>query len=215
MPSPEVSDYPPLHDWLNKHDARCIWYVSDWERGVKKPLRHVEAWLVRGALVLVVLYAERRGWHVYTEANTTNIVAVFADIERRIGVADPGAHPDPITNAAELATIALLDGPPSNKVRYQIEEDPTTKWARLGRTATAETIRDEIIRSVGMMADARTPAMQAAYDAALAREGKIDSPAGPITADSHFEGKVERAHRVLCELDLPRDVAIAVVKAIG
>jgi hypothetical protein len=54
-----------------------------------------------------------------------------------------------------------------------IEQD-----TRLGRSS--QQIRDEIIAEVGMMADARTPEMNARYDAALLREGKIDSPAGPI-----------------------------------
>lgn len=43
------------------------------------------------------------------------------------------------------------------------------------RGLTCEEIRDEIIRKVGMMADARTEEMQARYDAALEREGKEDS----------------------------------------
>lgn len=151
MPTPEISDYPPLLEWLNKHDAKCLWYVSDWERGVKKPLRHVEAWLVRGALVLVVLYAERRGWHIYTEANTTDIAAQFADVERRIRI-----------SAEEFVDTE--------------RDRQFTAWAA---NKSAVEIRDAIIQQAGMMASARTPAMQAAYEAALAREGKVDSPDGP------------------------------------
>lgn len=45
---------------------------------------------------------------------------------------------------------------------------------------TSEDIRDEIIRKVGMIAAARTEEMQARYDAALDREGKEDSPEGPV-----------------------------------
>ena len=48
---------------------------------------------------------------------------------------------------------------------------------------SAAEVRDAIIAEVGMMADARTPEMRAAYNAALAREGKIDSPAGPKKPD--------------------------------
>ena len=57
-----------------------------------------------------------------------------------------------------------------------IEQD-----TRLGRSS--QQICDEIIAKVGMMADARTPEMQARYDAALQREGKIDSATGPITRE--------------------------------
>src|SRR5262245_26564410 len=38
------------------------------------------------------------------------------------------------------------------------------------RKRTSRDIREEIIMKVGMMADARTPEMQARYDAAVARE---------------------------------------------
>ncbi len=43
------------------------------------------------------------------------------------------------------------------------------EWAREG--ASSEQVRASIIAEVGMMAANRTPAMQAAYDAAVAREG--------------------------------------------
>jgi hypothetical protein len=56
------------------------------------------------------------------------------------------------------------------------------RWAQPGLSSSE--IRDEIIAEVGMMADARTPEMQAAYDAALAREGKVDSATGPTTSPS-------------------------------
>jgi hypothetical protein len=48
------------------------------------------------------------------------------------------------------------------------------------RGLTSEDIRDEIIQKVGMLAAARTPEMQVRYDAALEREGKKDSPEGPV-----------------------------------
>lgn len=48
-------------------------------------------------------------------------------------------------------------------IRAAIAED-----IRLGRTS--QSIRDEIIGKVGMMAYSRTPEMQARYDAAVARE---------------------------------------------
>jgi hypothetical protein len=51
---------------------------------------------------------------------------------------------------------------------------PTDHSAAIERDAslglTSHEIRDEIIRAVGMMASARTPEMQARYDAAIARE---------------------------------------------
>jgi hypothetical protein len=64
--------------------------------------------------------------------------------------------------------------------RAAIEED-----IRHGRSSMQ--IRDEIIAQVGMMAHARPPEMQARYNAALAREKKIDSPDGPIP-QAHANG---------------------------
>ena len=55
--------------------------------------------------------------------------------------------------------------------RWSVSDDHSASIAediRLGRTS--EQIRDEIISKVVMMADARTPEMQARYDAAVARE---------------------------------------------
>jgi len=60
-----------------------------------------------------------------------------------------------------------------------VDEQVPPRWAQPGLSPSE--VRDAIIAEVGMMADARTPEMQAAYDAALAREGKVDSPAGPTT----------------------------------
>lgn len=168
--SPEVTDYPPLLEWLNKHDARCVWFISDWETGRKNPSRHVEAWMLRGgAIVLIELRADKRGWNLYTAPNTNDIPQTFADAEQRcqIGVYSRTAdHPDPITNAAELAAIG----------RVQVPRDKFGQWAS---DKSAIEVRDAIIQQAGMMASARTPEMQAAYDAALAREGKVDSPDGP------------------------------------
>lgn len=86
MPSPEVSDYPPLLEWLNKHNAQCAWYLSDWETGTKKPVRHIEAWIVRGAIVLVELLSDKRGWNLYTAPNTNDIAKTFLDAEERCGL---------------------------------------------------------------------------------------------------------------------------------
>ncbi len=66
---------------------------------------------------------------------------------------------------------------------------------RLGRTSGQ--IRDEIIAEVGMMADARTPEMQARYDAAVARERlglEVD-----LCTDTFVEGcSLPRSHDGNC-----------------
>lgn len=48
-------------------------------------------------------------------------------------------------------------------------------WARPG--LSSDDVKTAIIQAVGCMADARTPEMQAAYDAAMARESGLSPPA--------------------------------------
>jgi hypothetical protein len=65
----------------------------------------------------------------------------------------------------------------------ELPSSPTTiepRWTKPGLSASE--VREAIIAEVGMMAADRTPEMQAVYNAALAREGKIDSISGPITS---------------------------------
>jgi hypothetical protein len=81
-------------------------------------------------------------------------------------------------------TPAYKAGFEAGQVRRQAKEasvDGLPRWAQ--PDLSSNEIRDAIIAEVGMMADARTPEMQAAYDAALAREGN-DSLAGPAAPRS-------------------------------
>ncbi len=90
MPSPTIEDHPLLLEWLNANNAQCLWYVSDWETGRAKPLRHVEAWLVNQRIVLIELRPDtssgmRGGWDMYTAPDTLSIAETLADANVRVG----------------------------------------------------------------------------------------------------------------------------------
>jgi hypothetical protein len=67
------------------------------------------------------------------------------------------------------------------------------KDVRLG--LSSRLIRDEIIQKVGMMASARTPEMQARYDAALARESVCEHP-----PEARYETPYDDGYQVFCRL---------------
>jgi hypothetical protein len=89
-----VSNYPPLHNWLNAHDARCMWQIPmqqpnadgeyEYDFG---PTAYVECWLVGKRPVIVVVHANKNGWEIYTALDDNNIEATFADAEKRLGLA--------------------------------------------------------------------------------------------------------------------------------
>lgn len=84
---PHIADYPALMEWLDARGARHLWTAKS--DGVSPC---VQGWNVRGAVVLVILYApthtsgdgEPHGWGIAVEPNTINIGKTLAEIERQI-----------------------------------------------------------------------------------------------------------------------------------
>lgn len=88
---PWVSNYPPLAQWLDKHEARCMWQVPGNERPRDAehdwhPQFYVECYLVNRHPVIVIVRADKMGWDIYTAADTPAIDATLLDVERRIGL---------------------------------------------------------------------------------------------------------------------------------
>lgn len=79
---PWVSNYPALLAWLDKHRARCMWQEYDNEHS----RRSVEGWLVGDTMVIVLVYADQRGWELFTPCLDTEIAATLADAEKRLGL---------------------------------------------------------------------------------------------------------------------------------
>lgn len=78
---PYVSNYPPLDQWLKKHNAHCLWQMMDGPEDQRT--RAVEAWQVGTAIVIVVVHGNQHGWEIFTSLNTLDIAATLADAEQR------------------------------------------------------------------------------------------------------------------------------------
>lgn len=78
---PHVSNYPPLDQWLKKHDARCLWQLMDGPED--RRTRAVEAWQVRTTTVIAVVHRDQHGWELFTTLDTLDIAATLADAEQR------------------------------------------------------------------------------------------------------------------------------------
>jgi hypothetical protein len=88
---PWLSNYPPLKEWLDKHDARCLWQApqnpqpsdadSDWT-----PVAYVEGWRIRARQFILIVYANKGGWDIFTPADSQIIDASLLDAERRLGI---------------------------------------------------------------------------------------------------------------------------------
>lgn len=84
---PMLENYPPLKEWLDKHDARCVWQIDRENASYQHDVR-VEQWIVNGATVIIVLCAAKRGFDVYTACPALSIEASLLDAEKRVGLGE-------------------------------------------------------------------------------------------------------------------------------
>lgn len=75
-----VADEPSLADWLKQHRARLLWSTSP-----DRARASVHAYSIRGALVLVMLLDDGRGWDIFTSSGSLNIDRTLDDANERIG----------------------------------------------------------------------------------------------------------------------------------
>lgn len=82
---PYLENYPPLRDWLRKHDARCNWQVA-LGNGPDGPRAYIESWQSRAwrGDVIVVVRADQLGWDIYTSCSSNDIDASLADALARV-----------------------------------------------------------------------------------------------------------------------------------
>lgn len=84
---PYIDNYPPLRDWLRKHEMRCHEQIR--VGGTKNnPDALIECWYARGAItpVWVVVRANKMGWDLLTGVATNSIPETLADAEQRMGL---------------------------------------------------------------------------------------------------------------------------------
>lgn len=106
---PGVSSYPPLREWLEKIEARCVWQHMNGAPNQRHSA--VEMHTANGRVFIVVVHAEQRGWEVYSAADTNQITASLLDAEERLGIepccgewgTGSGQHLDECPNYVEPA----------------------------------------------------------------------------------------------------------------
>jgi len=76
---PWISNYPPLAEWLAKHEARCMWQKID-------RYMSIEAWLIRDVIIIVQVHANKSGWDIFTPNQDPGLEATFTDAEKRCGI---------------------------------------------------------------------------------------------------------------------------------
>lgn len=91
---PWVANYPPLAEWLEKHDARCMSQVPASEKPSDAewdwtPHAYIETWIINRRPFVLVVHGCKRGWFLYTDANTNRIDETLADAEQRLGLTAP------------------------------------------------------------------------------------------------------------------------------
>jgi len=83
---PWLENYHDLWDWINKHKGICMWQTT--YGPPERPSARVEVWRVgHGRLCLIVVHSGRRGWEIYTPTEGVTHEEIFADAEKKLGIA--------------------------------------------------------------------------------------------------------------------------------
>lgn len=90
---PYVSNYPPLRDWLEGHNAQCMWqlaYPSNFEDHGEYPACYVECYLFKGGrLAIVTVRSNKAGWDIFTPVESMKVDETLVDAEQRLGLKVP------------------------------------------------------------------------------------------------------------------------------
>jgi hypothetical protein len=79
---PYVENYPALHEWLQKLEARCDWQLPIGP--AKEPHAYVEQWSSHSCRpFVVIIYANNNGWNVFTDCADGRVDATLRDAEVR------------------------------------------------------------------------------------------------------------------------------------
>lgn len=80
---PWVSNYPPLKEWLDKIEARCVDQIP--VNGPIEPTAYLEKWgTPNGRMFIIEVRANRMGWNIFTDCASNTIAETLADADRRI-----------------------------------------------------------------------------------------------------------------------------------
>lgn len=90
---PWISNYPPLKAWLDKIGAMCGQQVPLGDP--EEPRAYFELWSVTGGKsFMLIVFANRNGWEIYTPVYTNKVAETLADAEKRLGI-EPEVKPSP------------------------------------------------------------------------------------------------------------------------
>lgn len=82
---PWVANYPPLDEWLKKHEARCNWQIPMGD--ADNPVAYLESYMINGHEAIVIVRANRLGWEIFTSGDSNRVDLTMADADARLGLA--------------------------------------------------------------------------------------------------------------------------------
>lgn len=74
---PYISNYPPLDEWLKRHEARCAWQRYD-------ARMNLEGWMIGTRLCIVMVHANGGGWDIFTPSPSLIVTETLRDAEERL-----------------------------------------------------------------------------------------------------------------------------------
>lgn len=83
--APTTRDYPALHAWLQKHDARCQWEL-DHNKGETNAFKVISFHFPASGHHVLVQVHHRMGWNLYTAFTGNSVSDSLEDAERRLGL---------------------------------------------------------------------------------------------------------------------------------
>jgi hypothetical protein len=80
---PYVSNYPPLKQFLDKMEARCVEQLPI--GNARTPVAYLEKWAApNGRTFVIEVRANRMGWEIYTGIDSGLIAETLTDAESRL-----------------------------------------------------------------------------------------------------------------------------------
>lgn len=92
---PYVENYPPLREWLDKHDGRCMWQIpmqcEHARQDRSPPTAYIEMWMFpkSNEQLIIEVRSNKMGWNIYSSTTSHEIYETLADAERRLGIGQP------------------------------------------------------------------------------------------------------------------------------
>lgn len=83
---PWVDNYPPLAEWLKKHEAICLRQLSTTPQK-SEPDSYLEEWSINGRAFWIEVLDRGRGWEIFTTVDTNSIEDTLEHAELTLGIA--------------------------------------------------------------------------------------------------------------------------------